>query len=509
MKTYIIRLENEDDIIFVQDKISWSKANRVLLVWPPHGRILERRLDLLLLLRHSQEIGAQLALVTRQSNVISLARELGIPVFESIEKAQRTPWRKPRTQRAGQIPERRRLRDTTRLRSAREALEHPKEPRLWLRILMFGLGIGAILALGLFFVPSAEVRLTPMRKPQQITLNVWAGPEIQTPHPSGGIPAQVLSVTVEGRDQSPSTSVTLVPDGYATGAVQLRNLTDQPVDVPEGSVMVTLSHPPIRFSVTQPVQVAAGPGKTVIAPIRAEAPGSESNLPAGLIQAMEGPLGLRLVVENIDPTWGGTDRTSPAPSESDYRSLREKLLIKLQESALADLKSNLSPDQRLLVGTLRREDVVEETREPSQGQPGDQLQLAMRVTFDAWVVKDADLQTVAVAGLDANLPSGFQPVPDSLKITFIDEPQLDPPGIESQQPGGATRASWRVDAERTLEAGWTDLALFNALRGQTLSGAREVLQSGVALAEPPEITVYPAFWQRMPYLPARITLIKQ
>lgn len=509
MKTYIVQLENEDDIISVKDKISWSKANRVLLVWPRRGRLLGRRLDLLLLLRHCKKLGAQLALITHDRGVMTIAREVGIPVFRNSNQAQRTAWRKPRDQKHWLVVEKHQPGQAALLRSQREALSRPKPAPIWIRLVIFILGLGAVLALGLFFAPAAVVRLKPLREPQQINLNVWANPEIQAPHPSGGIPAQVLSVTVEGRDLSPATSVALIPDDFASGSVQFRNMTDQVVDVPEGSVVMTLSRPPVRFAVTQAVQVPAGPGKTVLAAVRAVAPGSASNLPAGQIKVIEGPLGVRLTVENIEATRDGTDRSAPAPGENDYQALREKLLIKLQEQALVDLRGKLSPDQRLLEGTLRREGVTEETREPSQGQPGDQLQLSMRAAFDAWAVSEADLEKVAEAGLGANLPAGFLPVPGSLKLSFISEPQLSQTGTAGSQANGTTNARWQVRAERILEAGWTNLDLVNALRGQTLSQAKETLQTHLALAQPPEIALYPTFWQRMPYLPARITLVKQ
>ena len=56
MKTQILRLEAHDDVISAHDKMQWSQTGRILLVWPEHGKILTRRLDLILLLRHSQSL---------------------------------------------------------------------------------------------------------------------------------------------------------------------------------------------------------------------------------------------------------------------------------------------------------------------------------------------------------------------------------------------------------------------------------------------------------------------
>jgi len=86
MKTQILRLDPHDDIISARDKMGWSQTGRILLVWPDRGQVLARQIDLTLIQRHSQKLGAQLALVTHDSNVIYYADLLGIPVYKSIQQ---------------------------------------------------------------------------------------------------------------------------------------------------------------------------------------------------------------------------------------------------------------------------------------------------------------------------------------------------------------------------------------------------------------------------------------
>jgi len=76
MKTQLIQLDPSDDVISVRDKMGWSQTSRILLVWPEHGQILSRRLDLLLLQRHSTTLGAQLALVTQSPAMTALAKDI-------------------------------------------------------------------------------------------------------------------------------------------------------------------------------------------------------------------------------------------------------------------------------------------------------------------------------------------------------------------------------------------------------------------------------------------------
>src|SRR3972149_811331 len=89
MKTQIITLESHDDLISVRDRLSWAKTPRVLLVWPRYEQVTLRALDLKVLQRHADSLGAQLGLVTRRVPVQREAEALGIPVFESTTAAQK------------------------------------------------------------------------------------------------------------------------------------------------------------------------------------------------------------------------------------------------------------------------------------------------------------------------------------------------------------------------------------------------------------------------------------
>ncbi len=106
MKTQIFTLEAHDDLISVRDRLSWAKTPRILLVWPKGEKISLRLLDLKVLQRHADSLGAQLGLVTRRSSVRREAESLGIPVFESTSAAQRETWptTPPRKQRIPRQP---------------------------------------------------------------------------------------------------------------------------------------------------------------------------------------------------------------------------------------------------------------------------------------------------------------------------------------------------------------------------------------------------------------------
>ncbi len=509
MKTYLVQLENHDDAISARDKISWGKARRVLLVWPHNGRVLERRVDLLLLMRHCQQTGAQMAIVTRNGEVIYHARELGIPVFKKPEQAQKVAWRKPGKQRTRWREGKPALAQELRWQRDRLAKQDGVKQRWidnrWVKLVVFTLAIASFLLLALSFAPGARIVLEPAQNSQQLSLAVWASPEILAPSPSGGLPANVLSVIVEGRALAESSGRVLVPDQFAAGQILLTNLTDQPVEVPQGSIVSTRSDMPVRFFTTRAVSLPAGPGTSEEVPIQAVAPGRVGNVLPNQIQAMEGPLGLRLMVVNPDALTGGSDRSSPAPSREDFRRLREDLLSDLRGTAVEELRAQLQPGQRLLDRSLHIRTVITEEREPAEGQPAERLQLTMRVEFEGWYIKETDIEAVVSPILDASLPGGFQAVPGSLQVEFLEEPVLVESGISKE----TDTLQWQVAVRRSIESVWVDAAVIQAIQGRKVEEARQILENRLFLAEPPEIMLFPAWWARMPFLPARIALVKQ
>lgn len=508
MKTYIVQLEDHDDILSARDKITWAKAGRVLLVWPRKGRVLDRRLDLILLQRHCQQVGLQMGVVTGSSEVRGYARELGIPIFNGPVQAQTSSWRRLRRRVPQWLKRKRKSAPPPDYRQLRVVQESGQNGSLlarlnhgrWWRMAFFAAGVLAFLVLGMVLAPSAEVQLTPLREQQSLLINVWAGPQVTAPILTGGLPVQENHVVVEGREQIDSSGSVKIADRPATGSVVLTNLTDAPVDVPAGSVVLSLTTPVVRFVTTSPVKVPAGPGKTAQAAVRAALPGAFGNLPAGKIRAIEGGLGLRLSVDNLDPTRGGADRSSPAPSEQDYQALRTRLLENLRGTALEELRASLPEGQRLIEESIQLEEVITEEREPEAGQPADLLQLTLRVNFVAWTVADADLQAVSIAALDANLKPNYSAVPGTLSYLFTSTPTLD---------ADRTAVRWQMRLGRDVEVGWSDARVIGAIRGRTVDESSRVLQSSLTLAEPPRIRMYPSWWLRLPFLPARIRVVQR
>lgn len=510
MKTHILQLDAHDDFISVRDKLGWRQAGRILLVWPERGRILDRELDLLLLQRHSRALGSQMALVTQDPEVCDHAYQLDIPVFTDPRQAQKGIWRtRPRERKrvAFTLPS---PRPSSRSRNDLETQRlkaHPASPA-WMthpltRAVTFTLGILAVLALATFLLPGAQVILNPKTQDQSITFDVWAGVDIPTFNLSGALPAHPLTVVVEGRDSQPSSGTMQVPDTSARGEVVFKNLTDQSINIPAGTKVITLDIPPIQFVTKQAVIISADNDATVSVPVEALLPGSGGNRPADSLVAVEGSLGLRLRVTNPQPTQGGADQDTSAPNALDHYQLYDRLFIALQQSAMEELKGELAPGDILLSPVPKLGKVLEKKYIPEEATPAETLELTLRLEFQALVVSAQDLNRLTLIVLDANIPKGYtadkgakQPVgAQSLTFTNLTQPVWD---------ATAAVARWRLQAERSIRPVVPESQVANMVMGLPPSEAIPKLEANLPLDGRPQILLYPSWWPRLPYLSFRI-----
>jgi hypothetical protein len=492
MKTAIIRLARHDDVLSARDKLTWSHAQRALLVWPGKGRVLNSRLDLTLLQGHAQALGVQLALVTRERELAGYARQLGIPVFDNLRQANRPVWRKPRhAPQRPDLSQRRTRADLAAERSAWVADERTLTP--WQRLAVFGVGLLAVVALLIFFTPGAQVTIQPAIQTQALTLDLTADLDATSPSLSGSLPARLLTVTVTGQQSAPSTGAVNQPERPAGGMVQLINLSDRALTVPAGTVLFSAGDPPVRFVTRQNVELDGQTGASASVTVQALASGKTGNLPAGSIQSVEGPLGFDLRVEQTERMSGGSERSSRGPSAADYAALEQQLRADLAADAQLLLEGQVGDFEWLLPGSLQVSRVLEQSQEPAVGQPGDRAALTMRVEVSGWVVSTQHIEAIAGAGFAANQPAATAPVSGSLQYQIAGPVTLD-----------GRQARLEVRAERKLMPQWSAEGLKRRLTGARVSDVPRLLEQELGPGSGGQVQVFPAWWQRMPFLIFRI-----
>ncbi|TLN21085.1 hypothetical protein FDZ74_05185, partial [bacterium] len=417
MKTIVIQLDAHDDLISVRDKMDWSKAQRILLVWPPDGRPdLARKYDLVSLQRHATALGAQLGLVTRDREVNAYARELGLAVFRSAKQAQRQRWQRTHVRRRF----RRRAQNPDRVNELHDALDQSKPPTFllgWSRLAIFAMGVLAVLVMSVYLLPGATVQLQPVQTKQSIAMTVTADAKLKGASLNGLVAAETVATLVEVQGQIASTGKTSIPSGKARGTIMLTNMTNRNLTIPAGSLVSTLAPDELRFSTTREVILPSGVGETVQAPVEALVGGTVGNVAAGSVKALEGSQGPDVVVSQPEALRGGSDQTLPAITQADYAKLRNQLLETLKANAKNDLEVSLGSAKTLLADSLVLVQVEEEDALPAVGNPGDTLTLSLRAEFSALAVASQDLENLARTALDAALPKGQRALPASLEIT--------------------------------------------------------------------------------------------
>jgi hypothetical protein len=517
VKIQLIRLEEHDDVISARDKLGWGQTGRVVLVWPECGNLdtakklrtrtkprvkgtpLTRRIDLVLLQRRAIEQGVQLAFVSRNHQVKAHALSLGIPIFNTPRQAQSMRWRRHRRRH---FPWQKAEVETRRVAFRQQITESPTHHPLaapsrlpfLIRALVFTFGMLAVMALSVALLPGAQITLAPAFQTQTISLQVSASRKVNAISLAGEVPTYPITTIVEGQASITATATTLVPDQFATGYVRLTNLTTETITVPLGTIVTAPFTDTIRFATNQVGILPARLNTSIYVTVKAMTPGSAGNLPSGSLRVIEGPLNFRLAATNIAPTHDGTDRSAPSPGPDDRIRLYNQLVASLRQNALADLEAQLAPGDLLLKPTLSLDDTLFKTYEPDGELPAVYLRLTLRMQFHADMISGADLLRLGTTLLDASLPAGYIPLPDTLEMVYLSQPQLD----------RDETARWQVTTRRNLQAHLSKEKAVSLALGLLPQQAIQRLADSMPLAVPPNISIDPGWWPRLPFIPLRI-----
>jgi len=500
MKTQIITLESHDDLISVRDRMSWAKTPRILLVWPKYEKVTLRQVDLKVLQRHAGSLGAQLGLVTRTRRVRQDAEALKIPVFESAGQAQRLAWPKPRrrrTQMARHAPRKD-------LRGQRDQLSADAQQGGWrvhpvARVGAFILGVSSVLVLVALFIPRAQVILQPRSKTQSIVLPVSASPSIDSVFLTGSIPARAKHVVVDGSQTVPVTGEAVTPQSKAKGNVIFRNLTQQLVTVPTGTVVKTSNN--IRFVTTSASEVDAGVGKLLELPVEAVEAGLSGNADAEAIVVVEGKLGLSLSVTNPEATTGGREIPSVQASDTDRERAKNQLMKKLGSEASGQLADEMAPGDVLLDNTFAVSQILSEVYDPPAGAAGTKLTLTMQVEFSILYASAQDLTKLASLALNASLPPGFRAAAGSevLTVKSVTKPVANADGS----------LHWTVRAERRIVQQINNSQVTQLIQGIRSQRVKTLLEKNLPLERSPKLSLSPSWWPWVPIVPFRISVVTE
>jgi hypothetical protein len=493
LKTQIITLESHDDLISVRDKLSWAKTPRILLVWPKFETVALRLLDLKVLQRHAESLGAHLGLVTRRANIRRDAQSLGIPVFDSTATAQKDQWphSEPRSRRIPNAPRRD-------LRKVRDIV-YEKEPA-WRsslpgRVITFTVGVTAVLVMAGLFVPRAAVTLYPESSVQSAVIPVSASESVESVSVTGSIPARKISIVVSAEQSLAIVSEIAVPNSKAQGIARFSNLSQGEVNIPAGAMISTTGDHPVRFITLHETLLPAGVDEFVDVPIEALHPGASGNMPAKSVVVVEGPLGLSVSVINPNLISGGTDSKLIGATEDDRGRLREVVMDNMRRDAESKLRAQISSADMLLQDTFEVSQAGEETFDPAPGQPGKTLNLKMKAEYSARFISGEDLKQLSTATLDLSIAQGFEAF-DAVVFKPGTDPATDSLGV----------THFDLDVTRTSLRKMDEVQVFSIVRGRKPDLIKDALTIHLSLRKDPDIVLNPSWWPWMPLIPFNISI---
>ncbi len=494
MKTHVIQLNEFDDLISINDKIGWSKAARVLVIWPNAGKIQLSILDLLLILRKADSLGSQMAVVSDEPRILEQCKYLGIQVFDSIPEAYKKPWRRSMRIKHRSLQDDRFKNKPENFKQPVGSLNKTIKIPLPVRWGIFIISILSLLLLIGFFVPSADIQVKAVPQKKSVELNAWASPTNKKVSLAGGIPVQIFRVIEEDSVEGISSGYIRVSGNYAQGELTFRNLTTETVNVPAGTIVQTSGNDPVRFRTLNSLQLAAGIGSVGVVEARSTIAGVIGNVAANSINSIEGAVGGSVAVINDNQFSGGTDIKSLSPSSIDMEKVQSEVKRSLTEKALLEFEDLYAPENLLVKDTFSLDKILYEEISPPIGSAGERFRYQLRCEFSMWMISMDDLNQLALQTLQASMPSTYQVDENSIQIKLTTEPVLESNDILQLSILASAQIDPVLNSEQ-LANSIISLEVPKAISKIEENGEWQVITNPV---------INPSFWKKLPFLSMRI-----
>ncbi len=499
-----ITIKPTDDRYTVREALFRVDDDRVLVTLPWDVEIgWSQPFDFEIQRRAAEHRHIEMAWVIEDPDRRPVARLSGLPVFGSAEaaeaylarhdrlppfKAQPKP-QQPKLPWYAATPRRPKIADH---RSAAH-----KPPPLWLLLIEGVLLIAVLGIVGVAFalsVPSAKITLQPVSVNLNRIVPISVDPTLEAlDMVNGVIPSQRIGeefesyaeVVTSGRGQSFS--------GRAAGRVLFSNLLGQEYVVPAGTVVRTSAGSyPVRYETTQSVTLPAfGQMETRV---EALVEGPRGNVDAYQINFIEGVIGIAVRVTNPGPIAGARSDAIRVVADEDreraWDLAAQQIMAKahngLQEIA-ATQPGRFLPQQSLTIQAAPRTAYTHVV-----GEQTDILGLSLRLLVTGESITAREAQAVAYGHLLAQLPQGYTLTDAQFGYGEAAEEDIGP-GQFAFFVTAYGYASAEIDPQEVQEL----------VRGMRIEEADLRLQQEFPLARPPTISVSPAWFPYLPFLPIR------
>lgn len=465
--TEVIKLQNYDNFYSLMDRlhqrdVSGQGTRRMLLVWPPRGRILETPLEFSRLRAWAVRNGYEIAVVIPGDEVSrDMAKEQGLPAFSSLKEANEAEW-----QPLKQLPEIDDPAERSRhLALLQKDIEHSQKSNLSfpMRLFFFLLTIAVLASVFYAILPQARVDITPYLIRKSINMTIWTDDRLDMPTIAGGIPTVEKKMELTLSAIVPASGRVKIEPGVAVGQVTVKNVCDR-IYASSAGVQVGTSEDfenGINFITLE--DVILDPGEERNVKIEAVSGGSAWNLPSRSLQYAEYPKSLCWEVRQNSPTSGGSEGIYAAPNDADRQIAREIIASEIKEAVPLAMESDPEGRDLLPLGEPVVTAVKSEQMQPDPGFAADELTLRQTVEVSLKCVRKSDMESI-IRGQSARM--------NAQSAGFLGYEILSGPKEENGLSTWSVRADYLVYEPQTNEE-----ALQLMLRGKTISQARSVLST--------------------------------
>jgi hypothetical protein len=491
MKTTIIKVELTDDIQTIRDRIAWSNSPRILLIIPRKKKDFPDEKGLVLLNRAAAAKGAQLGMVIGHTNKREFAGRIGVSIFHSVAQAERKAWLEP--PQTTYVPRRVAAESVTEMRKRlpAEAKAFPAA-RISKSILIITCTSVLLIAL-LVFLPSATVVIYPETSQQNQVVEIHAITTAGQSNLSGVIPAQKRTFTLSDEMSAQSSGSAAVGKTRASGEVVVTNLTNQAINLPQGTVFTTAPSDQQKFISTQAVTIP-GRGLAVTIPIRAVLAGEAGNVESGEIVLIEGPVGASLRVRNDAPMAGGSSVSLPAPSEEDYERLTAQLLEELKGKALEQSMQDSAVEWKLIPESLVLDQILAENRGNPAGEAADTLSINITARYSVLYYDPKALEALLTTIMDVSMPEGYQAAETDMAFEKIGNTMII----------GTEEATWQISIKRQMVKIYSQQDIRKMIHGKGIDQAVTLVNREIPQVRSTEIRSFLSWW---PYIPVLLDQI--
>lgn len=351
---------------------------------------------------------------------------------------------------------------------------------------LLALAITAGLVVAFFLAPSTTITLSPDRQALSELVQVQASPGVRAlDADKRQIPARVVTYEASGSGTLAITKQKEVITGRAQGLVIFANRGDQPVVVPQGTIVAS-SNGYLRYETVEEVLVPGAVFATAKVGVRSMVEGPAGNTEKLVVARIEGSLASLLYVANDSPLAGGDKRLVTYVTNEDRAKLREQVLNKLREEAYSKLEVRIQQGEFVAPETIRSVNILEETYDKAVNEEATSLTLKMRVFFSGTFVDGQKANEVAQQALTKKVKPGYQMLPQSVQLT----PK------EVQRVEGDT-VYFLIQAQGAAVATFDEAKIRGDLAGKTLAEAQLYLDSLPNQAERPKIEIFPGWLGRI------------